>query len=67
MEGLNTAYRQELESTFIRLEDKPGLGVEFNEEEASKHKYKRSYLPVTRLEDGTLYYGDDIYHYDHNG
>ena len=41
---------------YIHLQDKPGLGVKYNEIEASKHKYKRSYLPVTRLEDGTLYY-----------
>lgn len=40
----------------IHLEDRPGLGVDYNEEEAEKHPYKRSYLPVTRLEDGTLWY-----------
>ena len=33
----------------------PGLGVEFNEEAAKKYPYKRSYLPVCRLEDGTLW------------
>ena len=40
---------------FIFLEDKPGLGVSYDEIEASKYPYKRSYLPVTRLEDGTLW------------
>ncbi len=35
--------------------DKPGLGVDIDEAEAAKHPYKRAYLPVNRLEDGTLY------------
>ena len=32
-----------------------GLGVDFDESEASKYQYKRSYLPISRLEDGTLW------------
>lgn len=36
--------------------DAPGLGVEFDEEAAAKYPYKRSYLPVSRLEDGTLWH-----------
>ena len=32
-----------------------GLGVEFNEEVAMELPYKRSYLPVSRLEDGTVW------------
>jgi mannonate dehydratase len=35
--------------------DVPGLGVEINEELAAKYPYKRAFLPVNRLEDGTLY------------
>ena len=35
--------------------DAPGLGVEFDEALASKYPYKRAYLPVNRLEDGTLW------------
>ena len=35
--------------------DQPGLGVDIDEAEAAKHPYKRAYLPVIRLEDGTLY------------
>lgn len=35
--------------------DKPGLGVEIDEELASTHAYKRAFLPVNRLEDGTLW------------
>lgn len=57
-EKLNSVFSHPLsfDNGFIHLEDKPGLGVEYNEEEAAKHKYKRSYLPVSRLEDGTLWY-----------
>jgi mannonate dehydratase len=34
--------------------DKPGLGVDLDEELAAKYDYKRAYLPVNRLEDGTM-------------
>jgi mannonate dehydratase len=33
----------------------PGLGVELNEDRAARHPYKRAYLPVNRLEDGTMH------------
>jgi mannonate dehydratase len=33
----------------------PGLGVEIDEGLAAKHEYSRAYLPVNRLEDGTMY------------
>ena len=32
----------------------PGLGVDIDEKLASKHEYKRAYLPVNRLEDGSM-------------
>ena len=35
--------------------DAPGLGVDIDEELAAGHEYKRAYLPVNRLEDGTLF------------
>ncbi len=35
--------------------DAPGLGVEIDEERAAGYDYKRAYLPVNRLEDGTLW------------
>jgi mannonate dehydratase len=35
--------------------DKPGLGVELDESLAAKYSYERAYLPVARLEDGTLF------------
>lgn len=37
------------------VSEKPGLGIEFDEQEAKKYPYKRSYLPVSRLEDGTIW------------
>ncbi|EHX5852705.1 hypothetical protein K3Z72_001223 [Escherichia coli] len=35
--------------------DKPGLGIEFDEKLAAKYPYEPAYLPVARLEDGTLW------------
>ncbi|MEO1128874.1 MAG: D-galactonate dehydratase family protein, partial [Planctomycetota bacterium] len=35
--------------------EKPGLGVEYDEQEAAKHPYSRAYLPVNRLEDGAMW------------
>jgi mannonate dehydratase len=32
-----------------------GLGVDIDEALAAKHPYRRAYLPVNRLEDGTMY------------
>ena len=33
----------------------PGLGIDFDEELAKKYPYEPAYLPVARLEDGTLW------------
>ena len=35
--------------------EKPGLGVEIDEELAAQYEYKRAFLPVNRLEDGTMH------------
>jgi mannonate dehydratase len=35
--------------------DKPGLGVDLDEALAAKYEYKRAFLPVNRLEDGTMF------------
>jgi mannonate dehydratase len=35
--------------------DKPGLGVDIDEELAARYDYKRAFLPVNRLEDGTMF------------
>jgi len=56
-ETLNQVFKHplSLKDGYVFLEDKPGLGVDYDEVLASNYKYKRSYLPVTRLEDGTLW------------
>ena len=33
----------------------PGLGVEIDEAAAAKFPYRRAYLPVSRLEDGSMF------------
>jgi mannonate dehydratase len=35
--------------------DEPGLGVDIDEELAKGYEYSRAFLPVNRLEDGTMY------------
>ena len=35
--------------------DAPGLGVDIDEDLAARYEYRRAYLPVNRLEDGTLF------------
>ena len=41
---------------YLKLDPtKPGLGVDIDEKLAAQYEYKRAFLPVNRLEDGTLY------------
>jgi mannonate dehydratase len=47
------AYR--FEDGFLYAGDAPGHGVEIDETLAAKYPYKPAYLPVARLEDGTLW------------
>lgn len=56
-EKMNTVFNHPLtfENGYLLLNDTPGLGVDFDEKTAEKFPYKRSYLPVSRLEDGTLW------------
>ena len=44
-----------LEDGMVYVSDAPGLGVDFDENAAQEYPYKRSYLPVSRLEDGTMW------------
>lgn len=39
---------------FLHPGDAPGLGVDIDEKLAAKYPYRRAYLPVNRLEDGTM-------------
>jgi mannonate dehydratase len=43
------------EDGYLITGDKPGHGVDIDEKLASKYPYKRAYLPVNRLEDGTMF------------
>lgn len=45
-----------VEKGMAYVSDAPGLGIEFDEQSARAYPYKRSYLPVSRLEDGTLWH-----------
>jgi len=44
-----------LKDGYLHPGDAPGLGVEIDEKLAAKYPYKRAYLPINRLEDGTMY------------
>ncbi len=46
------AYR--FKEGFLHPGDQPGLGVDINETLAAQYPYQRAYLPVNRLEDGTM-------------
>jgi len=39
----------------IHLDDQPGLGVDFDEASVATQPYDPAYLPVNRLEDGTMF------------
>jgi len=56
-EAMNKVFKHPLtyNDGHLLLEDDPGLGVAFDESEAEKHPYKRSYLPISRLDDGTVW------------
>ena len=47
------SYR--FESGTMHPGDDPGLGVDIDEELAGQYPYRRAYLPVSRLEDGTMF------------
>jgi mannonate dehydratase len=40
---------------YLHPGDEPGLGVAFDEDLAGRYPYKRAYLPVNRLEDGSMH------------
>ena len=45
-----------IDNGYMHPGEAPGLGVDINEELAKQFPYKRAYLPVNRLEDGTLFH-----------
>nr|CAA6807369.1 MAG: Starvation sensing protein RspA [uncultured Thiotrichaceae bacterium] len=44
-----------LENGLFYVSDAPGLGVDFDEKEVERYRYKAGSHPVVRLEDGTLW------------
>ncbi len=48
-----TGYR--FQDGLLHVLDAPGLGVDIDETEAAKYPYRRAYLPVNRLKDGTMF------------
>lgn len=48
-------HKTEVNNGMAYVSDAPGLGIDFDEEAAAAYPYKRSYLPISRLEDGTLW------------
>ncbi len=40
---------------YLRPSDEPGLGVALDRDAAASYPYRRSYLPVNRLQDGTVH------------
>ncbi|HEX8420458.1 MAG TPA: bifunctional D-altronate/D-mannonate dehydratase, partial [Sphingomonas sp.] len=44
-----------IEGGMMHPGDEPGLGVDIDEELAKGYEYQRAFLPVNRLEDGTMY------------
>lgn len=56
-EAMNKVFDHPIsyEDGHLLLKDKPGLGVDLDENIAKEYPYKRSYLPISRLEDGTLW------------
>lgn len=44
-----------LENGLFFVSDAPGLGVDFDENEAKKYSFDRRYHPIVRLEDGTMW------------
>jgi len=44
------------EEGFLKIDDTPGIGVDIDEEKASKYPYTMASLPVNRKSDGTMFY-----------
>ena len=47
-------HQWSLADGYLQPGDGPGLGVDIDEDLAAEFPYERAYLPVTRLEDGTV-------------
>ncbi len=56
-EQMNSVFKHTIEVSdgMAMVSESPGLGIDFDEKAAEEHPYQRSYLPVSRLEDGTMW------------
>jgi mannonate dehydratase len=46
----------QFEDGFLTIDNTPGIGVDIDEEKASKYPYSPASLPVNRKMDGTMFY-----------
>ena len=44
------------EGGYLRIDDAPGLGIDFDEERAKRYPYAPAALPVNRTLDGTIFH-----------
>ena len=49
-------HRYRFEDGMLHPGDAPGLGVDIDEQLAAKYPYRPAYLPVNRLQDGTMFH-----------
>jgi mannonate dehydratase len=45
----------EMRDGFVYPNERPGLGVDVNEEKAAKHPYQRAFMPLVRRADGSMH------------
>lgn len=57
-EIVNDVFRinYRFEEGFLIVDDSPGIGVDIDEKKAAKYPYAMASLPVSRKDDGTLFY-----------
>ena len=48
-------HTYEFRDGYLHVGDAPGLGVDIDEGVAARYPYRRAYLPLNRLEDGTMH------------
>ncbi len=53
-EVFSTNYR--FEGGYLTIDDRPGIGVEIDEEQAKRYPYQMASLPVARKQHGTIFH-----------
>ena len=49
------SWSYEVKDGLLTASDKPGLGIEIDEDAAERFPYERAYLPLSRKEDGSIW------------